>query len=357
MHINFKKFDFNNQIKQQQELFKDCFPDVVNNDQDNSQVGVSNYLWQYQSFPAIPTSREYAAMDEDKIVAYYAALPYRYKIGGKVVETGMVCGVMTSPKYRKMGLFYKLGVFASEQQKKENVSFNFTFPIRKAVMPGFIKSGWEIAFQLPLYIKFIKLNSLMKNKKLGRLAFLFSPLISIYNHLRSKKDNLDYKVIDYNQIDKIDGYDVFYKTWNKSVTNSLIKDRDFLRWRYGFPNRKVTFICAYKKSSLVGFVALTPIVKMGVKSYGILDFMFIDKNCLPNLHNAISKKAEKEEKEAIMMMMSNYSSKKYMLVKNAYFKSPYRFHFIIKNLKMEFETNDLKKESSWHLMFVDSDDL
>lgn len=357
MNIKFKKFNYHAQIEQQQELFNDCFPEVINYDKEGLQTGVNNYLWQYQSFPKTPSSREYIAMDDEKIVAYYAALPFRYNIGNKEVETGMVCGVMTSPNYRKIGLFYKLGNYASEQQKKENVSFNLTFPIRKAIMPGFIKSGWDIAFELPLFVKFLKLTSLMKTKKIGLLAFLFNPFISLYNKLRYTTDNLDYKVVNYDKIDEIKGYDDFQKKWNQSVTNSLIKDRDFLRWRYGFPNRKVSFICAYIDFRLVGFVSLSPIKRMGVESYGILDFMVVDDNCLPNLHNAISERAKKNDKEAIMMMMSNYSSKKYLLGKNAYFKSPFKFHLIIKNLISEFPNDKLMKESLWHLMFVDSDDL
>ena len=357
MNIKYKKFDYRAQIEQQQELFRECFPEVVNDDKDGAQIGVNNYMWQYQSFPKAPASREYVAMDGENIVAYYAALPFRYNIGSEEVETGMVCGVMTSPHYRKMGLFYKLGNHASEQQKIENVAFNLTFPIRKAVMPGFIKSGWDVAFELPLFVKFIKLTSLMKTKNIGFLAFLINPLVNVWNKLRCTPDNLAYEVFNYDNIDEVKGYDDFQKKWNQSVANALIKDREFLRWRYGFPNRKVSFICAYMDSRLVGFVALSPIKRMGVKSYGVLDFMVVDDNCLPNLHNAISEKAAQDDKEAVMMMMSNYSAKKYVLGENAYLKSPFRFHLIVKNLKNKIPSDKLMNESSWHLMFVDSDDL
>ena len=357
MPFTFKKFAYPDQIKQQQKLFCECFSEIIHEGDKNSQSGVKSYLWQYHSFPGRPSSREYVVMDQDNMIAYYAAIPYRYKIGDKEVESGMVCGVMTSPSYRKMGLFSKLGNYASEQQKEENVSFNFTFPIRKAVMPGFLKNGWDIAFELPLFVKFLKLSALMKSKKIGLLAIFFNPLLSLYNNIRCMPNNPDFEILTYNKIDEIRGYDDFQKKWALSVRNSLIKDKDFLKWRYGFPNRTVIYICAYNKHRLVGFVALTPITKMGVDSYGVIDFMVIDENCLSNLHNAMYEKSKIDDKEALLMMMSNYSSKKYMLIKNAFFKSPFKFNFIFKNLNKNCSKKELMNESSWHLMFVDSDDL
>jgi hypothetical protein len=356
MQITFQKFDYKTQLKQHQVLFAECFPEVYNNNEySNHYEGI--FLHLYHKFPGLPTSYQYAAMLGNELIGYYAALPYRYKIGNKTVKSGMVCGVMTSPKYRKMGIFTKLGNYTADEQKAAGVSFNLTFPIRKAVMPGFMRMGWDIAFEMPLFIRFLKVTSLLKNKKLGFLAFFINPLISTYNSLCKNQNNKDYEIRTHTNVDEIKGYDDFQNKWNASVTNSLIKDKAFLKWRYGSPGKKYLFFCAYKAESLVGIISARAIMKIGVPSYGILDFMVIDKNCLSNLHNAVFNRAKIEKKEAIMMMMSKYSSKNHNLIRNAYLKSPFRFHLIINILSQEFSKKELYSEELWHLMFVDSDDL
>ena len=352
MNITFQKFDYKTQLEQQQNLFLECFPEVSHENNN-----VNNYLWQYQSFPGLPSSYEYIAKQGDEMIGYYAALPYRYKIGNKIVTVGMVCGVMTSSRHRKKGIFTKLGNYASEEQKHEGVTFNLTFPIRKAVLPGFLKMGWDLVFEMPLYIRFLKMTSFLKKKKIGFLAPFINPFVFAFNLFCHKSDKKDIEIRIFNNVEEIDGYEAFYSRWSISVPNTLIKDITFVKWRYGAPKSKYLFFCAYNAEHLVGFISARAIIKNGVPSYGILDFMVVDKNCLTNLHNALFNKAKTDNKEAVMMMMSKSSSKKYRIGRNAYLKSPFRFHLIIKNLKQEFSKAELYNEDLWHLMFVDSDDL
>lgn len=356
MPITYQKFDAKTQLEQHKALFAECFPEVYYKD-DYINYYEKIFLHQYLEFPGLQASFQYAAMMGNDLIGYYAALPYRYKIGGKTVTSGMVCGVMTSPSYRKKGIFTELGKYAADEQRIDGVSFNMGYPIRKATVPGFKRMGWDIAFEMPLFIKFLKITSLLRTKKLEFLAFFINPLISAYNSLCKKQSNKEYEIKTHTDIADIEGYDDFQKRWNATVTNSLIKDIAFLKWRYGSPGKNYLFFCAYKADYLVGIISARAIMKEGVPSYGILDFMVVDKNCLPNLHNAVYNSARVGEKEAIIMMMSNYSSKTYHLIRNAYLKSPYRFQLMIHNLSHEFSDEELYCEELWHLMFVDSDDL
>lgn len=355
--IKFKNFDHTLLIEKQQQLFADCFPEVFDNNFTSIKYSTEKYSWQYQSFPSSPSSYEYIALIEDELVGYYASLPYVYKLGNEIVKSGMVCGVMTSPNHRKSGIFSKLGSFAAEEQKKEGVAFNLTFPIRKAVMPGFIRMGWEKVFEMPLYMKFLKVSSLLKKKKLSFFTPIFNSLFFIYNSFFKKKNNKNIDVVIYDQFENLTNYEEFIKIYEHNTPNTLKKDSTFSKWRYGSPDAKYLFFCAYKHQKLIGFVSLRPIIREGVPSYGILDFMSIDNICLSNLHNAITDHAKANKIEAIMIMMSKTSAKKYKLFSNGFLKSPFKFHFIIKNLSNKISKEVFFDENSWHLMFVDSDDL
>jgi GNAT superfamily N-acetyltransferase len=357
MELTFQQFDVERQIEQHRVLFAECFPEVYDGDPEYVLNYEKTFLRHYHDFPAEKTFYQYAAMLGDQMVGFYGVLPYNYLINGKLIRSGMVGGVMTSPGHRKMGIFVKLGNFASEHQRLSGAGFNNTFPIRKEVMPGFIKMGWDMIFELPLYIKFIKLNALLKSKKLFFLASIFNPIIKIYNSLLKGKDAEDIQVRIFKDTEDITGYDDFLNKYNELVPNTLLKDKKFIKWRYGSPEKDYLFFGAYQKESLVGFVSVSSIVREQVPSYGILDFMVIDKKCLSNLHNAILDQAKLNNKEAIMMMMSRSSSKKYLLAKNGYLKSPFKFNLIIKNLNKQLNTEQLSREENWHLMFVDSDDL
>lgn len=355
MELEFSHFDYKNNLSQQRELFKDCFPET-NGELIQEEV---YYKWKFHSFPNKVTSWEYASYIDKDMVGYYAAIPYRYKIGEKHVSVGMVCDVMTSSKFRGKGIFTKMGTY-STTELSSHVPFTMGYPIRKEVIPGHLKVGWEIPFSLPLYMKFIRFDSLFKAKKIGFLTPFANIAISALNTFWMTKPGKDYNYSLYNNIQDVSGYDEFANEWSRSVTNSLIKDIDFARWRYGAPGKVYSFLTVNNgEGKIIGFVSFRKILKEGVPSFGILDYMVLKGS--ENVHGLINKllveQARKEKVEAIMTMMSNTSARNYKLLSNGFIKSPFVFQLIIKNLTNEFSNDKLFNVNDWHLMWVDSDDL
>jgi len=355
MELSFAKFDYNENLAQQRDLFKDCFPET-NGEVIQEKI---HYRWKFHSFPHPVQSYEYACYSDSKMVGYYAAIPYRYKIGEKITPVGMVCDVMTSSKQRGKGIFTKMGTYATGQLTAE-VPFTMGYPIRKEVIPGHLKVGWQIPFSMPLYMKFIRLNSLLQSKKLGFLAPLANVCINLYNGVAKTKLNKKYSFKLSTNINDVKGYDAFAKEWSVSIPNALIKDLPFASWRYSAPERKYQFLSIYNSDEkMTGFVSFRNIIKEGVPSYGILDYMVLPgyEDCHGLINKVLTDCAKKEKVEAIMTMMSKNSASEYQLYKNGYFKSPFVFQLIIKNLTKEFSDEELFNENNWHLMWVDSDDL
>jgi len=355
MELKFANFEYKDNLDKQRELFVDCFPET-----NGESVQTENhYLWKFHSFPAQVKSYEYASYFESDMVGYYAAIPYRYKIGEKKVSVGLVCDVMTSSKYRGKGIFTKMGTF-STQKLSAHLPFIMGYPIRKEVIPGHLKVGWEIPFSLPLYMKFIRLNSLLRVRKLGFLTPFANLFVNFYNVVVATKKNKKYRATFYSSIDEIKGYTEFENKYSNTVNNVLIKDLQFAKWRYGAPERSYHFLSIYNfDSEMIAFVSFRKIIKENVPTYGILDY-----SVLPEYHDShglinklLTEKAKQDNVEAIMTMMSKKSSKDYKLIRNGFFKSPFVFQLIIKNLTTEFAKDELFNENNWHLMWVDSDDL
>jgi len=355
MELSFAHFDYTENLAQQRNLFKDCFPET------NGEViqGETHYMWKFHSFPNAVQSWEYASYLGAEMVGYYAAIPYCYKIGEKVTPVGMVCDVMTSSKHRGKGIFTRMGTYSTGELSTE-VPFTMGYPIRKEVIPGHLKVGWKISFSMPLYMKFIRLNALLKNKKVGFLAPLANAFIGIYNGVIKTKLNKKYSFALATNINDIRGYDAFAKAWSASIPNALIKDLPFALWRYGAPERMYKFLSINStKGKMIGFVSFRNVSKEGVPSYGILDYMVLPgyEDCHGFINSVLTASAKKEKVEAIMTMMSKKSASEYLLCKNGFFKSPFIFQLIIKNLTKEFSDEELFSEKNWHLMWVDSDDL
>ena len=354
MKLKFEHFNSKVNLYEQRKLFADAFPEAAGS-------SIEDYQWLMHGYPNTKNqSFEYCSYHDVEMVGYYGAIPYSYKIGNTITDVGMVCGVMTSSNYRGKGVFTQLGKYSTENLANY-VPFTTGYPISKAVIPGHLKVGWKIAFELPLYIKFIKLNSLIKNKfpKLSFVASILNPILKLYNYIRITKQVRPYQTAIYSEIEEIKDYDLFVAEWLTTVPNALVKDSEFAKWRYARPGKKYNFLVVRDVYKLVGFAAYSMEIKQGVPSYCLLDLCVLPNytDSLGAVYSTLYKEAEKNSIESIMLMMSRHSAKKYKLKENSFIKSPFNFFLIIKNLTNRFSDGLLMKEEYWHLMWVDSDDL
>lgn len=356
MELEFRHFDREKDIDKQRELFKRSFPETIGTPVPE----MLHYQWKFVEYPLGETF-EYLAVENDVLAGYYAAIPYRYRVKGVYTSVGMVCDVMTSPDFRGKGVFTKIGRYATSELSEVGIPFTTGYPIRKAVIPGHLKVGWNIAFELPLYIKFLKADSLLKSKGMGVLKFMVNPILSFYNCLVREKTSTRFTSSVFSEFNDIIGYDVFLEEWMDEHPIALYKNRSFCNWRYSAPERCYSFIAVYDATKLVGLVSFREIEREGVPAIGVLDYMFLEEwrqeKITGYIGKILSQEAQKREKEAVMIIASNYSANKHRLLLNAFIKSPFKFSFIIKNLTQQFESSYLHDEKNWDVMWVDSDDL
>lgn len=360
MEIQFTHFNFHINLAEQRLLFKECFPEtaglpILTND---------HYYWKFHSKIGPSKSMEFIASINGTIVGYYAAIPFYYNFNGELLKVAMVCDVMTSVKARGKGVFTKLGDYATSEISKLGIDITTGYPIRPEVLPGHLKVGWEINQEMPLYGCFVSFNSFLKKKKLVFAAplFNFTNIIvsNFFNYIFfSKNKHLKININAPSNIESLKKIANFYSVWQQQTSISLVKDLDFLKWRLTAPSKCYDMYTLTENGNIVAVMITTQMEKEGVPCVGIID-MCIYKGYYQYsrlLLNALKKESKAKKRELILMMMSKYWYKEYKIYNSLFFKTPFKFRLIIKNLSLKFSQVDFKKENAWHPMWIDSDDL
>jgi len=362
--IKLEQFNYPEDLTEQRKLFVECFPETMG----TPVVSKEHYHWKFKSFPSSSlSSYEYVARLDNEIIGYYAAIPYEYIISGKTYKVGMVCDVMTGVKARGKGVFTKLGIYSTEQLKKEGIAFSTGYPIRPEVIPGHKKAGWEFPFKIPMYGKFLKLDTFLRIRNKNFLKPVANFILHSYNgfmNLLSRKidkTSLSTEYYSSFNIDNIKGLDNFISEWINENVIALNKNKDFLKWRLGAPKKSYHIVVLRNKldNKIVGYSVFREVEKEKVPCMGILDFSILNqyKKNASLLMREIENIAKKSRAELILMMMMKKQAKEYNIRFNGFLKTPFPFSFILKQYDSSIDSNMLRNENNWHLMWIDSDDL
>lgn len=321
--MDLKPFNAESELAIQRKLFLECFPER----EGEAVTTVEHYRWKFHSIPGNPKSYEYGAYEDEDLIGYYAAIPFPYSKGLQPLRAGMVCDVMTGVRARGKGVFTKLGKYSTEQLKSAGVDFSIGYPIRPEVIPGHMKAGWEKMFPLPLYIKFLKTNSLFKRSRLGWLAPIVNIGLCMLNlPSRSFINNKKFKVSihDSGEMDSIHGLDKFLVNWVGQQEIALRKTRDFLNWRLNAPEKCYQIHVARWFNDIVGYAITCNTNKEGVPCVGILDWCCLHgfEDAANAILQSIVSQAKIDNREAILLMFSKHSAKRFRIGWKGFLKSP-----------------------------------
>jgi hypothetical protein len=360
MELDFKPFIENQGLDKQRILFEECFPETIGTTSSSQE----HYRWKFHSKSGEMAGAEYCVNEGGDMIGYYAAIPYYYTFQGKTLRSAMVCDVMTGIKARGKGVFTKLGEYSTNEMKKRGFDLTTGYPIRPEVIPGHLKVGWKKTIELPLFGRFIRFDSFLRNKRLGILApfinLFYSSLLFIYSKFTlPRKGKFVTTVYTSEEIDKIEGLFGFYDKWQSEIPIGLNKDNNFLKWRLGAPGQKYYLLVLKENSNIIGVLIAREVIKENVPCMGVLDIALLNgyhrkANIL--LNELISLSTSKK-RELVLVMMSNFWSNAYGLKKSLFWKTPFKFFLITKNLSGAITEDEIMKEPNWHVMWIDSDNL
>jgi GNAT superfamily N-acetyltransferase len=355
MSLNLGVFYAPDQLDAQRALFRACFPELSN----EVEATEDWYQWKFHSFPHEPPSYEFAAHAEGILIGYYAALPYRYRLGSEQVTCGMVCDVMTAPQAQGKGVFTRLGEFALEQLSEDSVVFTSGYPIRRAVIPGHLKVGWKIAFRLPIYLKVVRSRSVLQLVRLGALAPAVDVLLRLGRFIRRSGGSARCEILERDEFLALPDYPEFFARWSNMVPNVLVKSAAFLRWRTGAPTRRYRFVTLRENGQLIGLAICRTTTLQGIICLAVLDLMTLPayKSAFREIDQALVEEAVSEGASAIATMMSRHTAQQHHMPSNGYLKTPATFSLILRPTRQAVMSDAFMREDQWHLMWIDSDDI
>ncbi len=360
MSLTFGHFNRDSELDQQRDLFIKCFPETL----DAPTSSKTHYHWKFQGFPGEPPAYEYTAHQDGKLAGYYAAIPFRYVVKGQAMTAAMVCDVMTHPEMQGKGIFTKLGAYSTDQLKAAGLNFATGYPIRPQVIPGHLKVGWQVAFDLPVYVCPLKSETILQQKGLGFLSPIVDLGISLFHTLlKFFRGPAEGKTVvrhfNSSEIEQITGYREFFTDWTETQNNFLVKDQEFLRWRLGAPEQSYSLTCVYAGEQLVA-MAISKITDLqGIPALAILDLMISARGhkFSSHLFTALYDLARSGQAEVLAGMFSKFWASRYNLLQYGFLRSPSVFKLIIKPLAHLPSDVNLFEEQQWHMMWIDSDDL
>lgn len=273
--------------KEEKKLFIDAWKGAFAREYD-SQI----YSWMFND-----RNNMYAIFDEDKIAAGYCLLENKAVYNNNIVKGALCNNVFVHPDYRGQSLFVKLGRYALKEAGNSGTEIVIGIPNKNAV-PGHKRVGWTFLNEI---------NFLEKNIEKAS-SNVSSDNIRIVN-----REN--YHVYE-------DQLEEFSMNISKNRTFSVIKDKEYFRWRY-VERPKVDYRIRFylEENKVLGYIVY--------KVYKALNKLHI-----------VDVEAENEEVFNALVKLADSLDESLELV-NVWKSSIYKDYFLKLGFKLSTESNNL----------------
>lgn len=320
--------------------------------------------WEFMRNPT-GSSRIWVADDHGKIVGHYAILPQRFIINGTEQIVGLVVDVMTHSAYRYQGMFTRLGRAALDGAGDDGIPFCTGFPMEGStasiVLPGHFKVGWFVAFTIPVFVRPLNfeaiLKSILKNRKLAKLGRLLRPLYERLQSLRGSPsfNGLEFKITT-SFPKEITGF------WNR-VSQDYgvigVRDYNYLNYRFsGVPGRDYLILIAMRKSRIIGYIILREMQRMGL-DFGLIVDVLTDRRDKHTRRALFAKAIEYFKKQSADLIGCMIQNQEYQqdLKALGFLASPEKYFFIIHLNTEQFDRKTVSNPEKWFLSWGDLDTI
>jgi hypothetical protein len=340
-------------------LFDDCFPEV----RGASIATPEHYFWKYGAAGKDAPAFESGAFEGERMVGYYAALPFHYRMSGQRMTGGLVCDVMTHSEMRGRGMFTAQGRFATAAMGKAGIAFSTGFPIRPEVIPGHLKVGWSIAFELPVFVRLLRPRQVLESRKAGWLSPLVLPVTAVYQAAcRLTRPGNQAARVERLTIDELlsrPQFAEFHERWIAQYTNCLERSDPFLRWRLAAPKSSYRVLALYAGEKLQGVAFLRDTMLSHFRMTAIVDLM-LTPEAAPfggALHDAMADVVRESSTAGLVIMCAIPDAARLSLYRYGFWKTPIVFKLILKWLRDDPVPPHFLSAQHWHLTWLDTDNL
>jgi GNAT superfamily N-acetyltransferase len=328
--------------------------------------------WKFLGSPVGP-ARYFVADHGGRIVGYYAVIPQAFLIDGQECPGSIVVDVLTHPDYQRQGMFTKLGAYAMARCRADP-RFEFTtgYPIRPAVIPGHLKVGWRIRFQIGTWVQILSASAALQAKvpSLGRLPGVaglagLAPTLVCRAWSRFRLSGAARCRVE--RLDHVDPmrFARFLAALQQGLPPRCALQRrtpQLMQWRYdGNPAHAYTYHAAADgEGNILGLAVTRPARLMRAECTVLADLLVIPRheNRLAVLRRLIAdvREAALERGSALIAMMVTHP--------NPILPSPWKLGFVPIPHRFSLITRELADQTAidrddlvWHLMWGDTDDV
>jgi hypothetical protein len=237
---------------------------------------------------------------------------------GEVIKAVRAVDTATRPGYRRRGLFSTLTTKAVDDLSAEGVHFIFNTPNAKS-LPGYLKLGWGIVSEWPMYIRVMRPARFLFNVALKRknTACAMPPWNSFFkNGILSWSS---FKALYGDNIGKI------VDAWEDRRTRKALRTRknlSYIDWRYGcHPSLTYGVFPVENAKGLAAFAVLRPNIRYASREV-VLTEMFLkdaDKGLAGRLIGGLTRNINADY---IICHFAEGSFEKTLLKQSSFFRVP-----------------------------------
>jgi len=309
------------------------------------------------------------ADDSGKTVGHYAVVPRTIKVNEGVCSGSIVVDVMTHPDYRQQGMFTALGKYALSNSRQSGIEFSYGFPVRKDVMPGHLKIGWEHIFDIPILARPLRFEPIVRSylniPVLSRLAALVADIgyqAGVRPFLKLTQPHVESDVgVTVRTVKEFDErFDSLWCKASRQFPVMGVRDAKYLDWRYTqHPYYQYRVWVAERGNQLLGYVITRTGNLLGLCA-GIIVDILADPDALgvvdQLLQRVNSEFQQADNLDLIACMMTQGGPYFAALQRQGLIVTPKVFWFIIYNNNVPRQSmNLLMLPSSWYLTWGDTD--
>ncbi|ARI76190.1 GNAT family N-acetyltransferase [Halobacillus mangrovi] len=197
-------------------------------------------------------------------------------INGEKKKVGLRVDTMVDPDARGKGIYKQLNKALLEEAKADDIAYLYGFPAPKAKELFVRYTEATHLTDMPRYV-FIQHPVALLASKLAPLK-LFKPLDGVFEKLKRPSFSSDKRL----QVKKVthcdERFDELAKKTSTQEEAALIRDADYLNWRYhDHPVNKYTMAAVYDHDELKGYV-VTKLTEGKFKNGLIIDWLAVDED-------------------------------------------------------------------------------
>lgn len=317
------------------------------------------WQWKYHQNPA---GKHFmvVALDKDKIVGAYGFIPFKMKVGSKVLLVAQGLDIAIFPSYRGKRTIFKLEKKSTELSILNNVVINYGFTNK--VMHRLVTRYYTVCYGrvYPIYnmAKVINPTPYLQQRLhlpclTPILGFAGRQLIKMTNKKKLLLPN-GCKISEVTHFDY--RFDEFWQKESKNYEIIIVRDSQYLNWRYIQNPISYKIYCIEQDESIKGFIVLK-CSQEEVKRGRIVDiFVESGEERIINLFITAAINYFLEEKiDIITTWMMEHRSIFQVLKKKGFIKRKTTQDFVVRSLTPDISNEYLKEKCRWYITMGDSD--